>query len=81
MIFTRSHVRRAVLTAAACCTIFAATGRAAHSAGPDTINVGRAIVTAFAFSVYEIGEEAKLCRAGGGRQRQTPAGCPGRAAA
>jgi len=25
-----------------------------------------------------IGEEAKLCRTGGGRQRQTPAGCPAR---
>ena len=55
----RRNVQRAAIAAAACAMIFAATGRAAHSAGPDTIHVGRAIVTAYAFSVFEIGQEAK----------------------
>ena len=59
MNFDRSTLRRFAAAAAMGCALFTAAGRAVDPAEPQTINVGRAIVTAYAFSVFEIGIEAK----------------------
>lgn len=59
MIFDRSLLRRLAAAAAVGCALFTCAGRAVDPAELQTVNVGRAIVTAYAFSIFEIGNEAK----------------------
>jgi NitT/TauT family transport system substrate-binding protein len=55
----RSHVR-GLAAILGIIVLFAASTRSAQTATPDTIRVGRAIVTAFPFAVLEVGNDAHI---------------------
>lgn len=59
MQFDRTIVRRSLLAAALFGAMLAGGARPAAAADPVTLHVGRAIVTAYAFAVLEVGSEAK----------------------
>ncbi len=56
----RTNVSRAIAALLGVTLIFAGATRSGSTAGPDTIRVGRAVSTAFAFAVLEVGVDAHI---------------------
>jgi ABC-type nitrate/sulfonate/bicarbonate transport system substrate-binding protein len=57
---SRFIVVRGLAALLAISVMFAATTRSAETATPDEIHVGRAVVNAFAFAVFEVGQDAHI---------------------
>lgn len=57
---SRFIVIRGLAALLAISVMFAATTRSAETATPDEIHVGRAVVNAFAFAVFEVGQDAHI---------------------
>lgn len=57
---SRSIVMRGIAALLGISVLFAASTRSAQTAPPDEIRVGRAVVNAFAFAVFEVGNDAHI---------------------